>query len=70
MKRLVELGLAFLYEFVKRNEKKKGSQLKLSSNEMKGLKLYKENYKDGVAEMHQTIRSEMNWYGLEVYKAV
>ena len=70
MKRLVELGLAFLYEFVKRNEKKKGSQLKLSSNEMKGLKLYKENYKDGVAEMHQTIWCEMNWYGLEVYKAV
>ncbi|KAK8797951.1 vacuolar protein sorting-associated protein [Blastocystis sp. subtype 4] len=61
--------MTFLYEFVKRNEKKKGSQLKLSSNEMKGLKLYKENYKDGVAEMHQTIRSEMNWYGLEVYKA-
>ena len=70
MKRLVGLGIAFLYEFVKRNEKKKGSQLKLSSNEMKGLKLYKENYKDGVAEMHQTIKTEMDWYGLEVYKAV
>lgn len=37
---------------------------------MKGLKLYKENYKDGVAEMHKTIKEEMDNYGLEVYKAV
>ena len=37
---------------------------------MKGLKAYKEDYKEGVADMHRTIKNEMNWYGLEVYKAV
>ena len=37
---------------------------------MKGLKAYKEDYKECVADMHSTIKNEMNWYGLEVYKAV
>lgn len=62
--------LGFLYDFVKRNEKKKGSQLKLSSNEMKGLKAYKENYKEGVAEMHKAIKGNTEYYALEVYKTV
>ena len=35
-----------MYDFVKKNENKKGSHLKLSSNEMKGLKRYKEGFKD------------------------
>ena len=63
-------SLGFLYDFVKRNEKKKGSQLKLSSNEMKGLKAYKENYKEGVAEMHKAIKTNTEYYALEVYKTV
>lgn len=55
---------------MKKNEKKKGSQLKLSSNEMKGLKAYKDNYKEGVAEVHKAIKEDMEFYGLEVYKEV
>ena len=54
----------------KKNEKKKGSQLKLSSSEMKGLKAYKDNYKEGVAEVHKAIKEDMEFYGLEVYKQV
>lgn len=59
--------VAFLHDFVKKNEKKKGSQLKLSSSEMKGLKAYKDNYKEGVAEVHKAIKEDMEFYGLEVY---
>ena len=55
---------------MKKNEKKKGSQLKLSSSEMKGLKAYKDNYKEGVAEVHKAIKEDMEFYGLEVYKEV
>ena len=62
--------VAFLHDFVKKNEKKKGSQLKLSSSEMKGLKAYKDNYKEGVAEVHNAIKEDMEFYGLEVYKQV
>lgn len=62
--------VAFLHDFVKKNEKKKGSQLKLSSSEMKGLKAYKDNYKEGVAEVHKAIKEDMEFYGLEVYKQV
>ena len=62
--------VAFLHDFVKKNEKKKGSQLKLSSSEMKGLKAYKDNYKEGVAEVHKAIKVDMEFYGLEVYKQV
>lgn len=62
--------IAFLHDFVKKNEKKKGSQLKLSSSEMKGLKAYKDNYKEGVAEVHKAIKEDMEFYGLEVYKQV
>ena len=62
--------VAFLHVFVKKNEKKKGSQLKLSSSEMKGLKAYKDNYKEGVAEVHKAIKEDMEFYGLEVYKQV
>ena len=62
--------VAFLHDFVKKNEKKKGSQLKLSSSEMKGLKAYKDNYKEGVAEVHKAIKEDMAFYGLEVYKQV
>ena len=59
-----------MYEFVKKNEHKKGSQLKLSSNEMKGLKRYKEAYKDDIKEMHEAIKANVKWYGIEVYKTV
>ena len=62
--------VAFLHDFVKKNEKKKGSQLKLSSSEMKGLKAYKDNYKEGVAEVHKAIKEDIEFYGLEVYKQV
>ena len=62
--------VAFLHDFVKKNETKKGSQLKLSSSEMKGLKAYKDNYKEGVAEVHKAIKEDMEFYGLEVYKQV
>ena len=62
--------VAFLHDFVKKNEKKKGSQLKLSSSEMKGLKAYKDNYKEGVAEVHKAIKEDMEFYGLQVYKQV
>ena len=62
--------IGFLYEFVKKNEHKKGSQLKLSSNEMKGLKRYKEAYKDDIKEVHEAIKANVKWYGIEVYKAV
>ena len=62
--------VAFLHDFVKKNEKKKGTQLKLSSSEMKGLKAYKDNYKEGVAEVHKAIKEDMEFYGLEVYKQV
>ena len=62
--------VAFLHDFVKKNEKKKVSQLKLSSSEMKGLKAYKDNYKEGVAEVHKAIKEDMEFYGLEVYKQV
>ena len=62
--------VAFLHDFVKKNEKKKGSQLKLSSSEMKGLKAYKDNYKEGVAEVHKAIKEDMEFYGLELYKQV
>ena len=53
---------------MKKNEHKKGSQLKLSSNEMKGLKAYKEDYKDNVAIMNKVIKANVEYYGLEVYK--
>lgn len=62
--------IAFLYDFVRKNEHKKGSQLKLSSNEMKGLKAYKEDYKDNVAVMNKVIKANVEYYGLEVYKEV
>lgn len=65
-----EWPLAFLYEFVRKNEHKKGSQLKLSSNEMKGLKAYKEDYKDDVAIMNKVIKANVEYYGLETYKEV
>ena len=67
---MMEEHMGFLYEFVKKNEHKKGSQLKLSSNEMKGLKRYKEAYKDDIKEMHEAIKANVKWYGIEVYKAV
>ena len=50
---------------MKKNEHKKGSQLKLSSNEMKGLKKYKEGY---VKEMFEAIKETVPYYTLEVYK--
>ena len=53
---------------MKKNEHKKGSQLKLSSNEMKGLKKYKENYVEDVKEMHDAIKETVPYYALEVYK--
>ena len=59
-----------MYDFVRKNENKKGSQLKLSSNEMKGLKAYKEDYKEMVALMNKVIKANVEYYGLEVYKAV
>ncbi|KAK8826557.1 hypothetical protein WA538_006018 [Blastocystis sp. DL] len=65
---MMEAHMTFLHDFVKKNEKKKGSQLKLSSSEMKGLKAYKDNYKEGVAEVHKAIKEDMEFYGLEVYK--
>ena len=62
--------VAFLHDFVKKNEKKKGSQLKLSSSEMKGQKAYKANYKEDDAEVRKAIKEDMEFYGLEVYKQV
>lgn len=59
-----------MYEFVKKNENKKGSHLKLSSNEMKGLKRYKEGFKDDIKEMNDAIHAKVENYVLEVYKAV
>ena len=53
---------------MKKNEHKKGSQLKLSSNEMKGLKKYKESYVEDVKEMHDAIKETVPYYALEVYK--
>lgn len=44
--------------------------MKLSSNEMKGLKAYKEDYKDNVAVMNKVIKANVEYYGLEVYKEV
>ena len=37
---------------------------------MKGLKAYKDNSKEGVAEVHKAIKEDMEFYGLEVYKQV
>ena len=48
-----------MYEFVKKNENKKGSHLKLSSNEMKGLKRYKEGFKDDIKEMNDAIHAKV-----------
>ena len=59
-----------MYEFVKKNENKKGSHLKLSSNEMKGLKRYKEGFKEDIKEMNDAIHAKVENYALEVYKAV
>ena len=67
---MIVYSLAFLYDFVRKNENKKGSQLKLSSNEMKGLKAYKEDYKDHIAIMNKVVKANVEYYGLEVYKAV
>ena len=53
---------------MKKNEHKKGSQLKLSSNEMKGLKKYKESYVEDVKEMFEAIKETVPYYTLEVYK--
>ena len=53
---------------MKKNEHKKGSQLKLSSNEMKGLKKYKEGYVEDVKEMFEAIKETVPYYTLEVYK--
>ena len=53
---------------MKKNEHKKGSQLKLSSNEMKGLKKYKEGYVEDVKEMFEAIKETAPYYTLEVYK--
>ena len=44
--------------------------MKLSSNEMKGLKAYKEDYKENVAIMNKVIKANVEYYGLEVYKEV
>ena len=44
---------------MKKNEHKKGSQLKLSSNEMKGLKKYKEGYVEDVKEMRCSVEDVM-----------
>ena len=57
--------VAFLHDFVKKNEKKKGSQLKLSSSEMKGLKAYKDNYKEGVAEGDQGGHGVLRFGGVQ-----
>ena len=59
-----------MFDFVKKNENKKGSHLKLSSNEMKGLKRYKEGYKDDIKEMNDAIHATVKNYAPEVYKAV
>lgn len=53
---------------MKKNEHKKGSQLKLSSNEMKGLKKYKERYVEDVKNMFEAIKETVPYYTLEVYK--
>lgn len=55
---------------MKKNENKKGAHLKLSSNEMKGLKRYKEGYKDDIKEMNDAINKKVENYTSEVYKAV
>lgn len=62
--------LGFLFEFVRKNESKRGSQLKLSNNEMKGLKKYKESYKEDVAEMNRAIHESVVYYKREVYQEV
>ena len=53
---------------MKKNEHKKGSQLKLSSNEMKGLKKYKESYVEDVKNMFEAVKETVPYYTLEVYK--
>ena len=37
---------------------------------MKGLKAYKEDYKDHIAIMNKVVKANVEYYGLEVYKAV
>ena len=49
---------------MKKNEHKKGSQLKLSSNEMKGLKKYKEGYVEDVKEMFEAIKETVPYLSL------